>query len=58
MNFAFLSALCHQKADILMCFSDCCHRGSKLKIPYEVESVEDYLIPPIQKTWLNQHDLP
>lgn len=60
MNFAFLSAplLCHQKAGILMCFSDCSHGASKLKIPYEAESVVDFLMPPIQKAWLNQHDLP
>lgn len=30
----------------------------KLKIEYEVESVVDFLILPMQKTWLNQHDLP
>lgn len=41
-----------------MCFSDSSHGGSKLKIKYEVESVVDFLILPIQKTRLNQHDLP
>lgn len=36
MDFAFLSGplLDHQKADILMCFSDASHGGSKLKIEY------------------------
>lgn len=60
MNFAFLSAplFCHQKSDIFMCFSDSSHGGCKLKIEYYFESVVDFLIRPMQKTWLNQQDLP